>query len=81
MSKFKIAHWDDDPMIIIRLKSVCLDLNSRYGDIEYSEINYTSVLTDTNKFINTYNLLILDLLDENNSHKLIGFDILEKFKN
>ncbi|HBZ26453.1 MAG TPA: hypothetical protein DEO54_09525 [Rikenellaceae bacterium] len=81
MSKFKIAHWDDDPIIIMRLKSVCHDLNSRYGNIEYTDINFTSVLIETDEIINNYNLLIIDLLDENNSKKLIGFDILEKFKN
>jgi hypothetical protein len=81
MNKFKIAHWDDNNIIVSRLKGVHNDLNTKYGYIEYSEIDYKIILDNIYDFVRDFDLLILDLLDETDSGKLVGFDILESFKN
>jgi len=81
MTKFAIAHWDDSKTIIYRLQAVCNDLDEKYGEIHYSEVDYKSILSDADKILGDYNLLILDLLDESDSKKMPGFDILEILKN
>ncbi len=81
MSSFKVRYWDDNPVILARIKASCLDLNSIYRNIDAQSVEYSSILSSDADFLSSFDLFIFDLLDENNSKNLIGLEILEYFKN
>lgn len=81
MSSFKVLYWDDNPKILARIRASFLDLNSMYGNIEAQPVDYSTILSSDATFLNSFELFIFDLLDENNSKNLIGLEILEYFKN
>jgi thiamine kinase-like enzyme len=81
MSNFKVRYWDDNPVIIQRIKSSCLDLNRKYGNIDYQSVEYATILESDKSFLDGIDLFIFDLLDETKSKALIGLEILESFKN
>jgi hypothetical protein len=81
MSNFKVRYWDDNPVIIARIRASCLDLNNIYGNIDAQSVDYSTILSSDADFLNSFDLFIFDLLDENKSKALIGLEILEYFKN
>lgn len=81
MSNFKVRYWDDNPVIISRIRAVCLDLNNIYENIDAQPVDYSLILNSDTNLLNSFDLFIFDLLDENNSNSLIGLEILEYFKN
>lgn len=81
MSKFKVRYWDDKPVIMQRIKGCFLDLNRKYGNIDYEPVDYHTILESDKLFLDGIDLFIFDLLDESKSKALVGLEILEYFQN
>lgn len=81
MSKFKLLICEDNERLTPVLESYCIELKKKYDYLEYTFLDFQSLLKIDNSYESKVDLILLDLLDESNTEELLGVRILEIIKN